>query len=195
MGKTNAGVSQGSILGPLFFLIYINNLNAEISSIGKFSADGTSLFSVVQNKNNSASQLNNDLRQVSDWAYAWKISFSPDPSKQAQEAIFSRKRRKQDYPPIYFNDISVTQYTVQKHIGLYLNEKLNYNNHIKEKLSKVYKGIGLPRISSINFQDKLLLQFIRHSYGHTSNMVILCMISQIMKCLLIKLRKQNMMQH
>ena len=69
MGKTNAGVSQGSILGPLFFLIYINNLNAEISSIGKFFADGTSLFSVVQNKNNSASQLNNDLNKVSDWAY------------------------------------------------------------------------------------------------------------------------------
>ena len=81
MGKTNAGVSQGSILGPLFFLIYINNLNAEISSIGKLFADGTSLFSVVQNKNNSASQLNNDLNKVSDWAYIWKMSFNPDPSK------------------------------------------------------------------------------------------------------------------
>ena len=145
MGKTNAGVSQGSILGPLFFLIYINNLNAEISSIGKLFADGTSLFSVVQNKNNSASQLNNDLNKVSDWAYTWKMSFNLDPSKQAQEVTFSRKCTKEDHPSIYFNDIPVTQTTVQKHIGMYLDEKLNYNTHIKEKLSKVYKGIRILR--------------------------------------------------
>ena len=54
----------------------------------KLSADDTSLLSVVQNKNNSASQLNNDLDKVSDWEYTWKMSFNPDPSKQAQEVIF-----------------------------------------------------------------------------------------------------------
>ena len=145
---------QGSILGPLFFLIYINDLTDGISSIVKLFADDTSLFSVVQNKNNSASQLNNVLDKVSDWAYTWKMSFNPDPSKQAQEVIFSRKCTKEDHPPIYFNDIPVTQTTVQKHIGLYLDEKLNYNTHIKEKLSKVYKGIGLLR----NFFNKLSRQ-------------------------------------
>ena len=144
-GKINAGVPQGSILGLLFFLIYINDLTDGTSSIVKRFADGTSLFSVVQNKNNSASQLNNDLNKVSDWAYTWKMSFNPDPSKQAQEVIFSRKCTKEDHPPIYFSDIAVTQTMVQKHIGMYLDEKLNYNTHIKEKLSKVYKGIGLLR--------------------------------------------------
>ena len=79
------------------------------------------------------------------------MSFNPDPSKQAQEVIFSRKCTKEDHPPIYFNDIPVTQTTVQKHIGLCLDEKLNYNTHIKEKLSKVYKGIGLLR----NLSNKL----------------------------------------
>ena len=69
--------------------------------------------------------------------------FNPDPSKKAQKVIFSRKCTKEDHPPIYFNDIPVTQTTIQKHIGLYLDEKLSYNNHINEKLSKVYKGIAL----------------------------------------------------
>ena len=72
MGKNfNAGVPQGSILGWLFFQIYINDLTDGISSIVKLFADDTSLFSVVQNKNNSASQLSNDLDEISDWAYTW----------------------------------------------------------------------------------------------------------------------------
>ena len=52
---------------------------------------------------------------------------------------------------MYFNDITVTQTTVQKHSGMYLDEKLSYNTHIKEKLSNIYKGIGLLR----NLSNKL----------------------------------------
>ena len=125
MEKINAGVLQGSILGLLFFLIYINDLTDGISSIAKLFANDTSLFSVVQNKNKSGSHLDNDLNKVSDWAYTWKIYFNPDPSKPAQEVTFSRKCTKEDHPPIYFNNIPVTQTTIQKHIGLYLDEKLN----------------------------------------------------------------------
>ena len=154
--KNNAGVPQGSILGPLIFLIYINDLTDGISSIVKLFADDTSLFSVVQNKNNSASQLNNDLDKVSCWAYTWKMSFNPDPSKEAEDVVFSRKCTEEDHFPIYFNDISITQTTVQKHIGLDLDEKLNYNTHIKEKLSKVYKDIGLFR----NLPNKLPRQVL-----------------------------------
>ena len=81
--KANAGVPQDSILGPLFFWIYINDLSDEISSLVKIFADDKSLFSVFQNKNNSVSQLNNDLDKVSDWGYTWKMSFNPNTSKQA----------------------------------------------------------------------------------------------------------------
>ena len=82
--KINAGVLQGSILGPLFFLIYISDLTNGTSSIVKLFADDTSFFPVVQDKNNSASQLNNDLNKVSYWACTWKMSFNPDPSKKAR---------------------------------------------------------------------------------------------------------------
>ena len=59
-----AGVPQGSILGPLFFLIYINDLSDDLSSNPKLFADDTSLFSVVHDKNTSAKELNNDLRKT-----------------------------------------------------------------------------------------------------------------------------------
>ena len=89
-----AGVPQDSILGPLLFLIYINDLPNELKSNVKLFADGKSLFTIVKDKNESASILNNDLLLISKWAYNCKMLFNPDPTKPAEEVIFSKKKRK-----------------------------------------------------------------------------------------------------
>ena len=87
-----AGVPQGSILGPLLFLIFINDLPINLETTTKIFADDTSLFSLVLNQIDSASKLNRDLLRISDWAYQWKMSYNPDPSKQAVEIHFIKKR-------------------------------------------------------------------------------------------------------
>ena len=89
--KVNAGVPQGSILGPLLFLIYINDLPNALQSNPKLFADDTSLFSTVQDITTSTVSLNNDLKKISEWAVQWKMNFDPDPGKLAQELLFSRK--------------------------------------------------------------------------------------------------------
>ena len=86
-----AGVPQGSILGPLLFLIYINDLPDNQSTNVKLFADDTSLFSVVHDITTSSCDLNYDLIRVREWAFEWKMRFNPELSKQAQEVIFTRK--------------------------------------------------------------------------------------------------------
>ena len=81
-------------LGPLLFLIYINDLPKDLSS-KKLFADDTSIFSTVQDIKHSTDQLNRDLDLISKWAHQWKMLFNPDPQKQTQEVIFSRKTIKE----------------------------------------------------------------------------------------------------
>ena len=87
-----AGVPQGSILGPLLFLIYINDLPNELKSNAKLFADDMSLYTIVKDKNESTNILSNDLQLISKWGYQWKMLFNPDPKKPAQEVLFSRKK-------------------------------------------------------------------------------------------------------
>ena len=89
---------QCFILGPLLFLIYINDLPDNLSTNVKLFADDTSLFSVVHDIATSSCDLNYDLNRVREWAFQWKMSFNPEPSKQAQEVIFTHKLQKKDYP-------------------------------------------------------------------------------------------------
>ena len=99
----NAGVPQGSILGPLLFLIYINDLFDGLKSECKLFADDTFLFSVVNDINTSASDINEDLEIIGNLAFKWKINFNPDPNKQAQEVIFSRKKTASLDLVVYFD--------------------------------------------------------------------------------------------
>ena len=71
--KVNAGVPQGSILGPLLFLIYINDLPNGLQSNPKLFADDTSLFATVKDITTSTVSLNYDLTKISEWAVQWII--------------------------------------------------------------------------------------------------------------------------
>ena len=143
--KVEAGVPQGSILGLLLFLICINDLSENLASNPKLFADDTSLFSAVKNVDASNIDLNNNLKKIEEWAFQWKMNFNPDPTKQAQELIFSRKVQTNNHPPLFFNDNVVPQTTLQKHLGMFLDSKLNFSEHLKTIFQKTNKTIGLLR--------------------------------------------------
>ena len=89
-----SGVPQGSILGPILFLLYINDLSEGLSTNAKLFADDTSLFTVIHDSQTSVNALSKDLEMIHNWPFRWKMKFNPDPTKQAQEVIFIRKTRK-----------------------------------------------------------------------------------------------------
>ena len=138
-----AGVPQLLFLGPLLFLIYVNDLSDNLISNSKLFVNDTSLFSVINDKHLSANKLNQDLNRINNWAFQWKMNFNPDPSKQAQEFIFSRKLQKSTHPSLSFNNNTVTQSVTQKHLGMFLDTKIDFQEHLKSIFNKVNKAIGL----------------------------------------------------
>ena len=102
--------------------------------------------------NISANELNNDLKRVSNWAFQWKMSFNPGPSKQAQEVIFSQKLKKATHPPLVFNNANVSQRKSQKHLGIILDHRTigllrKLQNLLpREALITIYKAFVRPHL-------------------------------------------------
>ena len=112
-----SGLSQGSIRGPLLFLININHLSEGLTTNARYLAEEVILFSVVDNINLSTTK----------------------------DVIFSRKIKKTSHHPLNFNNNSVKQVQFQKYLGVFLDGKMDFREHLKNMFKKVNKTISLLR--------------------------------------------------
>ena len=117
--------------------------------------------------------------------------FNHGTSKQAQEVVFSRKTEKVYHMSLTFNVIPVAQTSHQKHIGLYIDEKLNFSNHIKEIISKVDKETGTIRKLRTILPRNALLTIYKTFRSFYHVFVILSMNNLIIKVSVIILRNFN----
>ena len=93
------------------------------------------------------------------------MSFNPDVSKQAQQVIFLKKQAKSVHPDLVFNNMPVHQTHYQKCLGVYLDMKLNFKLHIKEKISKAVKGICIIKKLSNVLPRKSLITIYKSFVG------------------------------
>ena len=136
-------VTRSSTEFYLRILIIINDLPNELSSNYNFFVDDTSLFLVVNNIQTSTTTLSQDINAITNWAFQWKMIFNLGLSKQVQEVIFSTKIKKWFHPTLLFNNILLSNSLFQKHLGLTLDIKLNFLEHIKSITKKISKTMGL----------------------------------------------------
>ena len=158
--SVQAGVPQGSILGPLLFLLYINDIVEDIhSSIGLF-ADDTSLYIIVEDPLDAAVILNSDLSKIHRWASQWLVTFNPSKS---ESLLFSRKVNYLYHPPLTMNYQHITEVTEHKHLGLYFSSNGAWHDHMDYIKKKAWQRIYIMRRCKF-LLDRRSLQTIYFSF-------------------------------
>ena len=143
MAEGTSGWPQSPNLGPLLFLIFTNDIPVNFKFNMKILADDFSLSSLVRDSNEILTKLDWDLGRVAGWAYQWKASFNPDPSKQTLEIHFSPNINYPDTPFVYINNLAVRSCLTHKHLSLLLDKRLAFDRHVDEMILRAYKDTGV----------------------------------------------------
>ena len=141
-GSITAGVPQGSVLGPLLFLIYINDIVDVVNSKVKLFADDTSLYLTVDDPEFAATTLNRDLSSLDVWSKNWIISFN---ALKTDSMLISLKRNSPDHPPLVFQGHQLENVPSHKHLGLVLKSDLKWNVHINHIVTKASKLLNIMK--------------------------------------------------
>ncbi|MCG7883227.1 MAG: reverse transcriptase family protein [Candidatus Thiodiazotropha endolucinida] len=152
--NVNAGVPQGSVLGPLLFLIYVNDIADPLLSLTRLFADDSSLYCSASKVSDLEGIINHDLLCLSAWARQWLVNFNPSKT----EAILFTLKKTYNLPQIVFNGIPVTFVTDHKHLGLTLNNTGKWHTHIENIVASASKIIGIMRKLKFSFHRSALNQ-------------------------------------
>ena len=136
------GVPQGSILGPLFFILYINDLpNASKLTQPFLFADDTSIFYSHSDLNKLHSTLNDELRNFDVWLKCNKLSVN---LQKTNYIIFKSRQKKLNYNfTLFFGNQSLNQANLTKFLGVYVDEYLTWKHHISFICKQISKSVGI----------------------------------------------------
>ena len=160
LSSINAGVPQGSILGPLLFLVYINDIVNDIESNINLFADDTSLSMVVGDPDTTGAILQTDINRITDWANRWLVKFNPSKS---ESLIISHKRNKPVHPELFMSGVGIPSVQVHKHLGIFISNYGSWDYHVNQSLTKAWKRIGIMRRLKLRL-DRTSLQTIYFSF-------------------------------
>ena len=160
LSKISAGVPQGSVLGPLLFIIYINDIAEKLISLCRLFADDTSFSYSSHDESQIKSVIDHDLNELDEWSNRWLMSFNPN---KTEIMMFSNTT----IPQLSFslNGENIPIISKHKHLGVTFSSNDKWNCHIENIMSSVTKHLNILRklkyrLSRSNL-EKLYLVYIR----------------------------------
>ena len=170
-----SGIPQGSVLGPLLFVIYINDLPQIVKNEARIFADDTKLFTRSDNKEARAS-LQNDLDYLHQWSLDWLLKFHPDKccvmhlghnnAAQSYTMKESREDGEEDRKQLKHSE-------AEKDLGVIIDRKLTFKNHVEKAAAKANRTLGIIRRTFEHLSDRTFVQLYKTmvrpilEYGHS----------------------------
>ena len=157
-GKTSSyksissGVPQGSVLGPLLFLIYINDIVKDIESIVKLFADDTSMYLSLEDTEERSRLLNSDLNKITNWSVKWKVDFHP----LKTELMNFCNKRVPDTLPLLFGQQALNPSSNHKHLGVIFQNNCKWDSHIEALIVKTRLLVACLRSYKYQFSRRTL---------------------------------------
>ena len=176
-----AGVPQGSVLGPLLFIIYINDIADRLISLCRLFADDTSFGYSCQDTVQLKTVINHDLEELSEWSNKWLMSFNPE---KTEIMIFSNVNIGESLDFV-FNGKSIPTVSKHKHLGVTFNNDAKWNTHIDSILASVSQHLSVLRKLKYRLcrknLEKMYLVYIRPLFEYASEVWDNCGVGYIHK--------------
>ena len=156
-------------MGPLLFLIYINDMCTHLKSIVQLYADDISIFRVVRNRNalSAVNDMNSDLLAIQRWRKQWLVEVN---TEKSVTMFISRKMNPTHVDPVTLDGVELQKVENHKHLGLCFDSKLTWSYHIEQMCDKASKRLNM--MLSLKYKETYWRQFINPISVLFSNMLI-----------------------